>query len=128
MQHTFRWKCSYLSLVWYDVTDETGTYEIEWRHNATEYEHSICNGEDIWQSEVLPAIGTIKRSHDVDTSIPESTVKAFNVWRSTEHDKFIAMMEAQPEKYGLKPDDSLRNPPQIVSGAVYVPGKGIQPS
>jgi hypothetical protein len=38
---TFQWTCSYMGCRWYRVTDSTGSYKIEERWQAGDYELSI---------------------------------------------------------------------------------------
>ena len=123
---TFRWTCSYMGCRRYRVTDETGSYEIVERWEASDYEKSIYNHADNdWNDTILAEVGTIRRSYNVTVPIPAATVAAFNIWRQDNHSKQIAGMDAQPERYELAPDDPIRKPPQTVTGAMYEPGMGI---
>ncbi len=97
----FKWKCSYQGSVWYDVWDETGMYEIELRRRADDYERKCYNGDDAdWQRNVVDMIGVLRRAYSIDQEIPASTLFAFNAWIITEHEKHVAELKAQPERYG----------------------------
>jgi len=97
----FKWKCSYQGSVWYDVWDHTGMYEIELRRRADDYERKCYNGDDTeWQRNVVSMIGVIHRAYSSDIEVPALTLHAFNAWLIAEHEKHIAELKAQPERYG----------------------------
>lgn len=126
---TFRWTCSYMGCAWYEVSDHTGTYEVQLRHHADDYELSIANGDDV-RRDMKAAIGLLHRSGRSWEPIPCETVDAFNAWRLSERAKHIAEMQSQPHRYGdIDPNDTTLFPPIMpVRGAVYVVGPGWQAS
>ena len=131
---TFKWTCSYMSSTWFDVTDHTGTYQAELRRSQpTEYELSIANGDDV-RRDILGSINLIRREHCGPTdpkhpapgpyfAMPPATVRAFNEWRLQEHEKHIAMLRAQPERYGTI-EAAYAAPPPKVDGGHYIIGTG----
>ena len=101
MKPRFKWTCSYRGSQWFDVTDETGTYEVELRHTIIEDDRSIYNGSDAeWDREVVCSLNVLHRSHWSNREIPASTVAAFNEWRQAERDQVFAEMAAEPQRYG----------------------------
>lgn len=122
---TFRWTCSYLNCVWYEVTDETGTYEIELRRRVCDYERSIANYTDeTWERDVVAAIGLLRRT-DSTRPIPDATVAAFNAWRQAERDQWIAKWKANADRYGpFDPNHETAQPIPPVRAGYYEVGKG----
>lgn len=127
MKTNFRWKCSYMGTVWYQVTDATGTYEAALRHSIGNYELSICNGDTV-RRDAKAAIGLLVRDCNSAVAVPPETVAAFNAWRAAEHAAHMAKLDSQPERYGvIAPNDELRQPPMVARAAIYVCGPGWQP-
>jgi hypothetical protein len=82
MKPTFKWTCSYRGTQWFEVTDETGTYEVELRHRIGESDRAIYNGTDEeWDRDVVGSLNVLHRSHWSNREIPASTVAAFNEGR-----------------------------------------------
>lgn len=127
MQPSFAWTCSYMGCVTYRVHDATGIYEVEVRHEVSDYERSIYNGtaEEIERG-LVGAIGLMRRSCNSSLPIPPVTVTAFNAWRTAEHARVVADIERRWAKYGevLLADDPVRVPPSPVRGAHYEIGRG----
>ena len=53
----FSFRCSYMNSVFYDVVDETGRYEIEFRHSTCAYERSIWNKARDYDADAAPLVG-----------------------------------------------------------------------
>ena len=130
MQPKFRWTCSYMGTVWYQVTDATGTYEAELRHQLSDYESSICNGDDVRQ-ESRSAIGILRRSCPVKLTsgeysfaVPRETVEAFNAWRAAEHAERVAKLRGDTDRYGIIADnDPILKAPIPAKHGEYVHGE-----
>ena len=124
MQPKFRWTASYMGQQFYEVIDETGRYEVRARYEATDYERRITNYDDEgWQSEVVGLIGLLVREYNACMPIPQTTVDAFNCWRTAEHEALLQMFRSDPEKYGVNAVDLVKAP-MTVRGARYVVGSG----
>lgn len=139
MQPKFRWKCSYMGTVEYEISDRTGVYRAEIRHSVGDYELSIANGETV-RRDMKAAIGILHRCHFTDSEfrascdsgtggpfyvVPAETVAAFNAWRAAEHAEHIAKLEAEPHSYGvIAADDPIRKPPMVAVGGHYMIGTG----
>ena len=101
MKPKFKWTCSYRGTQWFDVTDETGTYEVELRHTITESDRTDYTGTAAeWDREVVASLNVLHRSYRSSREIPASTVAAFNEWRQAERDRLFAEMAADPQRYG----------------------------
>ena len=101
MKRKFKWTCSYRGTQWFDVTDETGTYQVELRHTITESGRTDYTGTAAeWEREVICSLNVLRRSYQSNREIPASTVAAFNGWRQAERDRLLAEMTADPERYG----------------------------
>lgn len=123
---TFRWRVSYMGTVWYDVTDETGSYSAALRHSASNYELSIANGDEV-RRDIKTEIGILRREFPARDgyAMPAATVAAFNDWRMERHRAFMAHLEAAPERYGvIAADDALRQDPKPARRGDYVAGAG----
>lgn len=124
--HHFAWKCSYLSLIEYRVTDETGSYLAEIREGFSDYERSICNGPDVVR-DCLASVGMVYRVNghgpDYSRAMPAATVAAFNAWRAARHAEALAKMRADPYRYGEISDSDYPAPIEALRGD-YVTGKG----
>lgn len=120
----FRWTCSYLNCVWYEVTDETGTYELELRRRVSDYERKLANYTDeTWERDVVAAIGVLHRTDC--KPIPSSTVAAFNAWQKAMREQRIAEWKANPDRYGpFDPNSETVKPVVPVKGGHYEIGKG----
>lgn len=125
-RYTFKQTSSYLGCIWYTVTGPTGTFQIEARSSAPDYERRMYNGSFAeWKRDVFAAIGTVHRASMSDTALPRDLVDAFNAWRRSEHSDFVAMILEDPERYGhMRPDDPVLLDPMIMTGARYVVGHG----
>jgi hypothetical protein len=121
----FRWKCSFMGGIEYEVFDETGRYLVEIRDRSPgAYELSIANGDHV-RSEWKSSVGILRCFSSANNfeARPE-IVDAFNEWRMEQHLDFIRQIESQPDRYGfLAPDDPLRNPPPLARGGRYVMGE-----
>jgi hypothetical protein len=122
----FRWKCSFMGTIDYEVFGDGETYRIGVRRSASDYERSIFNGGDQeWQRDVVSAIDLVRRSSSPSQPLSPETVAAFNAWLLAEHEASIAKMKAKPERYGfLAEDDPLLRAPRPVIGARYEVGSG----
>jgi hypothetical protein len=90
-----------MGTVWYKVSDETGSYELELRRNTSDYERSISNYDDAgFAANVVGMIGVLHRSYSIDKPVPDSTFRAFNAWLLSEHAKHAAEIASQPQRYG----------------------------
>jgi hypothetical protein len=139
MTHTFRWTCSYLGCIEFEISNPTERYLAEFRHAASDYELSICNGDDV-RRDALASIGILRRKWSTDAEsrawrespetarlyqVPSETVAAFNAWRFAEQRRRIADIESQPHRYGILADgDPIRKPPLHADSGYYVCGKG----
>ena len=137
----FAFACSYQGTVWFRVTDETGTYEAEFRRSVPDYEMATANGPDV-RRDMVESVGILRRSHlsDADLAawradrsapcfaVPQATVDAFNAWRAAERAAHIAQMQADPDRYGIvDPADPFIFPPILPARrGWYVAGKGWQ--
>ena len=122
----FRWKCSYMGTIDYEVFGDGEAYKVEVRRSAGDYERTIFNGDDArWQRDVVDAIDLIRRSSSPSTPISPETVAAFNAWLLSEHLANVAKLRAAPERYGIiAADDPILVPPRPVTGARYEVGTG----
>jgi hypothetical protein len=126
MEPRFRWRCSCRGLVWYSVTDHTGTYEVELRRGVLDYERRDYNGTaEEFARDVVASVGLLRRAYRSDLPIPAETVAAFNAWRAAEHAAQITQLDRSPERYGvIAPTDPIRTPPMVAVGARYEVGTG----
>jgi hypothetical protein len=121
MKPSFRWTCSYMGCVWFEASDDTGTYEIELRRELSAYERAQLNGgpDGAYAAEVERLIGWLQKTHGRGP-VPAETVAAFNAWRMAEHHRFMRRLEADPDRYGpLDPADPLLQPPTLAKGAAH---------
>lgn len=128
----FRWTCSYQGTTWFEVSDETGTYELELRRAAEPYELAGANGDDC-RRDMLASIGLLRTSRCGDRArlfeVSRATLDAFNAWRLAEHREHMARLDAQPDRYGfIAANDPLRQPPLVAWRGFYVIGPGWQRS
>lgn len=138
MKTQFRFTCSYIGCIWYNVTDESGTYSVEFRHCFSDYESSISNGDDV-RRDCRDAIGILRREHCSDSdmtawrldkrapcfAVSQSTVDAFNAWRAEERASHLAKMKADPARYGEN-SESVFSPIIPARRGWYVSGAGWQ--
>lgn len=119
MATAFAFACSYQGTTWFRATDESGAYEVELRHSLSEYERRTLNGgaSGAYAAEVESLIGYLVPRHRPG-ALPLETVKAFNAWQVSERDRWLAMLEAEPERYGaIEPKD--RAPRHVAKGTAY---------
>ena len=122
MKTRFKFKCGYLNRVWFDVYDETGAFEVEYRHRTCDYERKIYNGD--YDAEQGPLVGYLQ-PETYDRTVDLRLVEAWNEFQREERARFVALLEASPERYGELPaNDPLRQPQFIAVGAAnYKDGK-----
>jgi hypothetical protein len=123
----FRWTCSYMNTVDYEVCDASGVYAIEMRRGLCDYEIGITRPQDIPEKE--SAIGILRRRHgippDYSYELPQSVVDAFNKWQADKHAAWIANMKAQPDRYGtFHEGDPLLVPPMVARRGRWIRGQG----
>lgn len=119
MSYFFRWKTSYMGCVWYEIVDETGRYEAELRNKLGDYERSILNYDPAGIAKhVESAIGLLTRCVcDNAGEISAATIAAFNAWRLAEHEKQMAHMRANPQRYGTDfPEPWFQAPLPVAAG------------
>lgn len=118
----FRWTCSYQGCAWFQVCDDTGTYEIELRHRLEDYERACLNGgpDGAYAKECARLIGYLVPRYPRASPLPLSTVAAFNAWQIAECKEWVRKLEAEPERYGvLGPNDELRSPRYQAKGCAF---------
>jgi hypothetical protein len=125
--YRFRWTCSYMGTVDYEIVGDGPVYTATLRREASDYEESIYNHRSPladWERDVVASIGLLHRS-DSRFAIAQEVVDAFNAWRQAEHDAFVKLLRDHPEKYGpFGDDDPLLVPPVPARGAHYQVGTG----
>ena len=125
--YTFRWTCSYMGTVDYEIAGDGPVYTATLRREASDYEKSISNHSSPladWERDVVASIGLLHRS-DSRFPIAQPVVDAFNAWLIAEHEAFVKMLRDNPYKYGeLTEDDPLLVPPTRARGAYYKVGTG----
>lgn len=101
---TFRWKCSWLGHVAYEVRDETGTYEITIRRSFSAYDRETCRPEsrdyEATQVDVLSFGGGGDRLPTL------AFLREFNAYLADDHKAQIDAMRANPKRYDLSDLDS----------------------
>jgi hypothetical protein len=126
---SFRFKCSYMDCIEYEVIDTDGErYRVEIRERSPDaYALSIANGDGV-RSEWKSSVGILRRASGYakgtngkySFEVPPDVVDAFNEWRMEEHLRQMAILDAHPEKYGvIGPDDELRRRPMLARGGDY---------
>jgi hypothetical protein len=125
--YRFRWTCSYMGTVDYEVVGDGPVYTATVRREASDYEKSRYNHRSPladWERDVVASIGLLHR-HDSRYPISQDVVDAFNAWRQDEHERLVKMIRDNPHKYGpLVDDDPLLVPPVPARGAHYQVGTG----
>ncbi|TJW14416.1 MAG: hypothetical protein E5W82_10595 [Mesorhizobium sp.] len=126
MSYFFRSTCSYMGCVWFEVRDQTGSYKAELRVALGDYERSILNYDpDGIRKHVENAIGLLTRCvADNAGEIPAATVAAFNAWRLAEHERHMAHLRANPERYGTEFSEPWFQPPLPVSAGRWTRESG----
>lgn len=126
MEPRFTWICSYMGTQEFEVRDRTGIYYVETRYEASDYERKISTYDDAaWEREVVAAIGLLRRKYDGSKPVPEETVEAFNAWRAKRYADDLAVLRANPQKYGDEASiqemiaSGLLKPPMVVRGAYF---------
>lgn len=125
----FRWQCGYRGTTDYMITDNTGTYRAELRHDTRlEHPHDYnCDTIEEWIRDIADSVGILRR-YFADKPIPQETIDAFNAWRTAERAQHIREMKARPDRYGPIDENDARMFPPIrpVRAGVYVVGEGWQ--
>jgi len=116
MTYHFKWQSSYMGTVDYMVTDSTGTFRAELRHQLGDYERSQLNYDaDGIAKHVESTIGLLVRCVcDNRGEILPETIAAFNAWRTSEHERQMSFMRANPERYGTEFNEPWFQPPKPV--------------
>jgi hypothetical protein len=118
-RYRFRWTCSYMGNVEYEVAGDGPTYRVELRREAPDCERAIFGGtEEDWQWDVVGTIGVLKR---VGREIPPAVVQEFNTWRAEEHARLIAEIGREGP---IRDGDPVLQLPPPVRGGIYVVGAG----
>lgn len=102
----FKFRSSYMGCVWFDITDETGTYQAKLRTGLGDYERSILNPHAPGiQEECLSAIGLLTKCvADNRGEISQETISEFNAWRLSEHNAAMAIVQNRfPDEYDFLP-------------------------
>jgi len=93
----FKWKCSWLGHVSYEVRDDSGVWEITVRRSFSEYHRLACRPEtrdyEAVQIDVL-SMGASDRAPSLDL------LREFNAWLADDHAGQIAFIRSHPERYG----------------------------
>lgn len=93
----FKWKCSWLGHVSYEVRDDSGVYEIAIRRTFSDYDRMACRPEDrdyeAGQIDVL-SLGASDRAPSL------AFLREFNAWLAEDHAGQLAFIRAHPERYG----------------------------
>ena len=92
----FSFRAGYMGCIWYDVTDESGSYQICHRHTLGDYERSIANGPDTVRY-METQIGGVWRCSASTNPLPREIVDAFNAWREASFEHSMATLRG---KYG----------------------------
>jgi len=122
----FEWRIRGLGTEEYEVFGDGPSYRIELRFEATAYQRSIFNGDEIeWRRDVVAAVGLVWRSCGPDRPLPQRVVDEFNAWRALRHATAMHEICSQPQRYlPIAKDDPHFAPPPVVRGAHYEIGKG----
>lgn len=125
-QYRFRWTCSYMGTVEYEVIGDGPSYRVEIRRSVCDYQRKIYNGDEAeWQRDVVAAIDLLRRRTFSERPIPADVTAAFNVWLQANHAEQVCQIKAAPERYGeLATDDPILAAPRQAKGAHYVIGQG----
>lgn len=126
MKYRFEWKTGYMGCVDYMVTDQTGTFRATLRHELGDYERSILNphAPNIVR-DTESEIGLLVRCVcDNSGEISPQTIDAFNAWRASEHERQMAHMRANPDRYGTEFNEPWFQPPMPVSAGRWTKESG----
>ena len=109
----FKWKCSWLGHVSYEVRDDSGVWEITVRRSFSDHDRRACRPEtreyEAGQIDVL-SMGASDRAASLDL------LREFNGWLADDHAGQIAFIRSHPERYGeitqadTGPGGQLRGP------------------
>ena len=98
----FKWKCSWLGHVSYEIRDDSGVYEISIRRSFSDYDRSACRPEareyEAAQIDVL-SLGASHRVPSVEF------LREFNAWLAEDHTRELAFIRSRPERYGEITED-----------------------
>lgn len=86
--YRFRWTCSYMDTVDYEIVGDGPVYTATVRRAASDYEKSRYNHRSPlanWEGDVVASIGLLHR-HDSRHPIAQEVVDAFNVWQLAKHE------------------------------------------
>ena len=117
---------AYQGTVWFDCYDDQwGQFSLELRETADPYDPTKHGnyppGE--YQRDVIASLGILHaRRPDRACVIRPETVAAFNAWRLREHQRVVAHMDANPDRYLFPPDDPMRKPPMTARGGFWRDG------
>ena len=93
----FKWKCSWLGHVSYEVRDDSGVYEIAIRRTFSDYDRMACRPEardyEAGQIDVL-SLGASDRAPSL------VFLHEFNAWLEEDHAEQLAFIRSHPERYG----------------------------
>jgi len=93
----FKWKCSWLGHVSYEVSDDSGVYEIAIRRTFSDYDRMACRPEarkyEAGQIDVL-SMGASDRAPSL------ALLREFNAWLADDHAGQLAFIRSDPERYG----------------------------
>lgn len=125
-QYRFRWTCSFMGQMEYEVIGDGAPYRVEVRREAGAYERSIFNGDETeWQRDVVAAVDVLHRVSHPEKPVPAGVVEAFNGWLQERHAAHAADIARQPDRYGvLAEDDPILKAPRAVRGGHYVVDRG----
>ena len=97
MARHFKWKCSWLGHVSYEVRDDSGVYEIAIRRTFSDYDRMACRPEarddEADQIDVL-SLGASDRAPSL------AFLREFNAWLAEDHAEQLAFIRSRPERYG----------------------------
>ena len=112
----FRWKCSYMNEIWFEVLGDGDRYEMVYRTGTSDYELSICNGgAERYYRDCAPLVGWLRR--EMSGPLSPEVVRAYNAWRVAERDEWVAQLTANPQRYGHMLDE-WRDVTYIAKGSV----------
>jgi hypothetical protein len=93
----FKWKCSWLGHVSYEVRDDSGVWEITIRRSFSDYDRRACRPEtrdyEAGQIDVL-SMGASDRAPSLEL------LREFNTWLADDHAEQLAFIRSRPERYG----------------------------
>ena len=93
----FKWKCSWLGHVSYEVCDDSGVYEIAIRRTFSDYDQTACRPDareyEAGQIDIL-SLGGSGRAPSL------ALLREFNAWLAADHAGQLAFIRSHPERYG----------------------------